>query len=407
MELLTLTLPNGIRLVHKPLPSDVAHCGLFINAGSRDELQKEHGIAHFIEHCIFKGTEKRNLLQVLNRLENVGADLNAFTTKEETCIHASFLNVYYERTLELLSDICFHSVFPEKEIRKEKEVIIDEIRSYQDSPSEQIFDDFEDLLFEGHPLGRNILGTPGNVRKFDGAQIRKFIGRNYSPQRMVISSAGNIDEEKLFGWVRKYFDDVPTTHRNRSREPFSESQSRQITRKKKTFQTHCIIGATGYSLQDEKRFSLALLNNILGGPMMNSRLSLALRERNGIAYQIESGYMPYSDTGIVTIYFGTSREMLDKATDLVCKELRKVMQNKLGTIQLETAKKVIIGQLALARESQLTQMLAIGKSYLTTGRYMDFGEVTGIISRLTSEDILETANKVYAPDRLSTLIFQS
>ena len=407
MEIQTFTLPNGIRLVHKQIPGNVAHCGLYINAGSRDETEEEHGIAHFIEHCVFKGTERRNLYQVLNRLENVGADLNAFTTKEDTCIHASFLNPYYERTLELISDICFHSTFPDKELLKEKEVIIDEIKSYKDTPAEQIFDDFEDLVFEGHPLGRNVLGTPKNVRKFNGDHIRKFIGRNYTTDKMVISSVGNVEMKKLIRWVMKYFSFIDGVSGNDQRITFNDYQPRQVIRKRKIFQTHCMIGATGYSLQDDRRFALAFINNILGGPMMNSRLALALRERNGITYHIESNYVSFTDTGLFSIYFGTNREMLDKAITLTHAELDKLRKNKLGIVQLQTAKNVIIGQLALSQESQLNQMLAMGKSFLVMDRYIDFEEINRIILDLTAEKIQETANEILAPDLLSSLIFQS
>ena len=407
MELQTFTLPNGIRLVHKQIPGNVAHCGLFINAGSRDEFDEEHGIAHFIEHIIFKGTEKRNLYQVLNRLENIGADLNAFTTKEDTCIHASFLNPYYERTLELISDICFHSRFPAKEIQKEKEVVIDEIKSYKDTPAEQIFDDFEDLVFEGHPLGRNILGTPGNVRKFNKEQVQKFIQRNYTTDKMVISSVGNIEMKKLVRWVLKYFSEIPIVSSNGHRTPFTEYHPKRITQKRKIFQTHCIIGTIGYSLQDEKRFALAFLNNILGGPMMNSRLALALRERNGITYHIESNYVSFTDTGIFSIYFGTNKEMLNKAVMLTNRELDLLRKKKLGILQLQTAKKIIIGQLALSQESQLNQMLAMGKSYLVMNKYIDFDEINRIILDLTAEKIQETANEILAPELLSSLVFQS
>jgi len=210
MEIQKFSLPNGIRLIHHSITGTVSHCGIFINAGSRDEKEHEHGLAHFIEHVIFKGTEKRNVYQVLNRLENVGADLNAYTTKEETCIYATFLNQYYDRTLELISDICFHSTFPQKEIDKEKDVIIDEIKSYQDTPSDQIFDDFEDLLFSGHELGRNILGTPKNVRKFKGGDIRQFILETYHTDQMVICSIGNIDFKRFVHLAHKYFSTVPS-----------------------------------------------------------------------------------------------------------------------------------------------------------------------------------------------------
>jgi predicted Zn-dependent peptidase len=403
----TFTLQNGIQLVHKQIPGNIAHCGLFIDTGSRDEDPGEHGMAHFIEHLVFKGTRKRNVYQLLSRLENVGADLNAFTSKEDTCIYASFLKEYYERALELISDICFHPVFPANEIRKEKSVIIDEIRSYKDTPSEQIFDDFEDQLFHGHPLGRNILGTQPNIRKFTREDILKFISRNYSTHRMVISSVGNIGMKKLVRWVQKYFsEDLPGSESN-ERLPFTGYSPKQITRTRKGFQSHCVIGTVGYSFSDDRRFRLAFLNNILGGPMMNSRLAMTLRERSGIAYNIESSYVPFCDTGIFTIYFGTSKEMLEKATDLTMKELEKLRIKKLGVIQLETAKKVILGQMALAQESQLNQMLGMGKSWLVMNNYLDFDEISRIIQDLTADQIMETANEMLSPENLSSLIFKS
>jgi predicted Zn-dependent peptidase len=407
MELQTFTLPNGIRLVHKPVSGNVSHCGLFIGAGSRDETPEEHGIAHFIEHVIFKGTEKRNLYQVLNRLENVGADLNAYTTKEETVIHASFLNTYYERTLELISDICFHSTFPETEIRKEKEVVIDEIKSYQDTPSEQIFDDFEEQVFEGHPLGRNILGTPKNVRKFSKSQIEKFIRRNYTTDRMVISSVGNVEMKKLIRWAAKYFSQVPAIHGTADRSSFNGYSAKDIVKNMKNFQTHCIIGTPGYSAHDDRRFTLAMISNILGGPMMNSRLALALRERNGIAYNVESNYAPLTDTGIFAIYFGTGKEMLSKAVELTHKELDRLRKSKLPESQLRTAKNVVIGQLSLAQESNLNQMLSMGKSFLVLNRYTSIDDIKKIILDMTAAEILECANEILAIKRLSSLVFQS
>jgi predicted Zn-dependent peptidase len=407
MDLQAYQLSNGIRLVHRSVPGNISHCGIFINAGTRDEGNDEQGMAHFIEHVIFKGTESRNVYQVLNRLENVGADLNAYTTKEETCIYASFLNPYYGRTLELISDICFHSTFPQKELDKEKEVIIDEIKSYLDNPSDQIFDDFEDLVFDGHPLGRNILGTPRNVRKFKTADVREFIRRNYNTDQVVISSVGNIGFQKLIRLVENYFSGVAVNRRIHGRKPFIGYVSKQVSRKKKTFQTHCIIGATGYSMESEKRYTLAFLNNILGGPVLNSRLSIALRERNGLTYQIESNYMPYTDTGIVSIYFGTDRTLLEKAYNLVMKEVARLRTEKLSKFQLLTAKKQLIGQLSIAQESRLNQMFAMGKSYLVMNEYLPLEEIIPKIEAITSDSILETANEIFAPERLSHLIFNS
>jgi len=407
MELQVLTLPNGIRLVHRHIPNVVAHFGIFIAAGTRHEKEKEHGIAHFIEHTIFKGTEKRTVYHILNRLENVGADLNAYTTKEKTCIYATFLNEYYARTLELFSDICFHSIFPRKEIEKEKDVVTDEIKSYRDNPAEQIFDDFEDLVFAGHPLGKNILGTPKNIKKFTGEGIRNFIRRNYTADQIVICSVGNIEMKKFISLVRKYFSEIRTGNRNHDRIPFTGYKAVDMTKKRKIFQSHCIIGAPGYSFREEKRFTLAFLNNILGGPVMNSRLSIALREKNGLTYNIESNYMAYSDTGIFAIYFGTDKKLLEKALFILEKELKKIRTEKLGKFQLKTAKKQLIGQLAIAQESKINQMLAIGKSYLVMDNYISIDEIIPKIEMISSEQLIEVANEILAPERMSRLLFQS
>jgi predicted Zn-dependent peptidase len=344
---------------------------------------------------------------VLNRLENVGADLNAYTTKEETCIYATFLDQYYERTLELISDICFHSTFPQQELDKEKDVIIDEIKSYQDTPSEQIFDDFEDLVFDGHPLGRNILGTPKNVKKFTSGDVRAFIRRNYTADQVVICSVGNVDLKKLIHMGMKHFSDIPAMKKERTRMPFTSYHPEKKAQKRKIFQSHCILGAPGYSIEDEKRFRLAFLNNILGGPILNSRLSIALREKNGLTYHIESNYVPYTDTGIVSIYFGTDKNLLEKAYHLVMKEVEKLKTVKLGIQQLQTAKKQLTGQLYIAQESKLNQMLSIGKSLLVMDKYLALEEIIPKMEKITADQLLETANEIFSSGRLSHLIYNS
>jgi len=405
MELQELILPNGIRLIHRFIPNDVAHFGIFIAAGTRNEKEKEHGIAHFIEHTIFKGTEKRSVYQVLNRLENVGADLNAYTSKEETCFYATFLNEYYDRTLELFQDILFHSVFPVKELEKEKQVVIDEIKSYQDTPAEQIFDDFEDLVFDGHPLGKNILGTAINLKSLKRDDILEFIRDNYQLNEMVLVSVGNIQFRKLTRLVNKYFSAVSDHGPAPVHYPFTRYNPRDKVLKKKTNQVHCIVGSIAYPYSDERRIPLALLNNMLGGPILNSRLSLALRERNGLTYHNESNYTPYSDSGIVSIYFGTDPALHQKALEIVHKELAKLRTEKLTRIQLHTIQKQLIGQLAIAQESNLGQMLTIGKSYLLQDRFDPIETIISRIKSTTSEELLEIANEVFEPERLSMLTF--
>ena len=406
MELQVLTLPNGIRLVHRHIPNVVAHFGIFIAAGTRHEKEKEHGIAHFIEHTIFKGTEKRTVYHILNRLENVGADLNAYTSKEETCFYATFLNEYYDRTLELFQDILFHSIFPLKELEKEKQVVMDEIISYQDTPAEQIFDDFEDLVFDGHPLGKNILGTAKNLKSLKREDILDFMKNNYRSDEMILVSVGNIQFSKLVGLVMKYFNSSPEKGQRPGQKAFTNYIPKQKTLKRKINQVHCIVGSTAFAYSDERRIPLALLNNMLGGPILNSRLSLALRERNGLTYHNESNYTPYSDSGIISIYFGTDPALYQRALEIVHKELLKLRTQKLTKIQLHTIQKQLIGQLAIAQESNLGQMLAIGKSYLLQNHFDPIETLISRIRETTSEELIDIANEIFEQGKLSMLTFR-
>jgi len=406
MDIQSFTLPNGIRLIHHSIPNRIAHVGLFINSGTRDEMHDEHGIAHFIEHTIFKGTRKRSVLQVLNRLENVGADMNAFTTKEETCIYASFLYEYYDRTLELFSDILFHSVYPEKELEKEKQVVRDEIRSYRDTPSEQIFDDFEDLVFKGHTLGNNILGSEKSLKTINRNTIFRFIRDTYSCDRIIIVSSGNIPFPRLQKAALKYFNETPETGMPRPRKPFKTYAPVTRIVKKKILQVHCILGAEAYPYTDERMIALALLNNILGGPIMNSRLSLALRERNGLTYHNESNYTPFSDSGIISIYFATDTIHFEQAADIVHKELGKLRNDKLSPVQLHTVKKQLMGQIAIGQESNLSVMLAVGKSYLIRGWYDPVENILRKVEAISADQLREIANDIFEHSRLSMLTFK-
>lgn len=407
MEFYHHTLPNGIRLVHLPANNHVSHAGIFINTGSRDEKDGESGMAHFIEHVIFKGTSHRKVYHILSRLENVGGDLNAFTTKEETCIYASFLNKFYERTLELIKDITFDSTFPQKELEKEKEVIYEEINSYKDSPSEQIFDDFEEQVFAGHPIGKNILGNPKNIKKFTRDDVLKFIGNNYHTDQMVVCSVGKIDFKKLVRIVEKYFSSVNPKQRGWSRERFSGySQSRTIF-KKRTFQNHCLIGNVAYNILDNKNTAFALLNNVLGGPGLNSRLNLAIREKYGFAYNLESNYTPYSDTGIFSVYISTENGYLEKSLELINNEFDKLRKKRLGTLQLKRAKQQIMGQIAIANESRINKLFHVGRSFLLKNSAESINEIYQKIDKVNSDELLEIANEVFFPDHLSTLVYKA
>ena len=393
-------------MVHHYVDSPVAHCGVIINTGSRDEMPNEQGIAHFIEHTIFKGTKKRKAYHIISRLEDVGGEMNAYTSKEETAVHASFLCEYYERALELFGDILINSTFPEKELKKEKEVIIDEINSYNDSPSELIFDDFEELIYDGHPMGRNILGTPKLVRSFDAEKIRHFIAQNYNTDQMVICSVGKIHPKKILLLAERYFAHLPLSARSYQREKYSGYQpiNREIL--KDTYQAHCIIGGEALDVYHPDRLGLVLLNSILGGQSGNSRLNLTLRERNGIAYNIESSYTAYSDTGTFTIYFGTDKENLERAILLINREIKTLQNVTMGAIQLSKAKKQLIGQLAMSQENHEDLMLAIGKSFLVFNKIEDLDEIYKKIDALTASQLMEIANNILDANKLSLLIYK-
>ncbi len=394
---------NGIRLVHQPSASLVAHFGFIVLTGSRDEEEDEHGMAHFIEHVIFKGTKKRKNYHIISRLEDVGGEINAYTTKEETCVHASFLKEDYRRAIELIYDICFNSVFPEKEISKEKSVILDEILSYKDNPSELIFDDFEEQVFHGLPIGRNILGTPENLEKFDRNSIRKFIGNNYSTSEMVICCVGDLNFGKLVLFCKQYFGSVESKNRKKLRVPPNGYKPEFKSLEKNTFQNHCMLGNIAYKLDDKRRIGLLLLSNILGGPGMNSRLNMSLRERNGYSYDVESHYAPYSDTGIFMVYFGCDKGKFDKSLALVYKEFEKLRKDALGSLQLSKAKKQILGQVAIMSENNEALMLSMGKTLLVHNQIDTLEEIRKKIDAVTSLQIMEAANDILEPGKLSVL----
>jgi predicted Zn-dependent peptidase len=404
-EFLTHTLNNGIRLIHKPTDSPVAHLGIIINAGSRDEKPQEHGLAHFIEHSVFKGTQTRKAFHILSRIEDVGGELNAYTTKEETALFSTFLAEFYDRTAELLSDILFNSSYPEKEINREKEVILEEINSYKDSPSELIFDEFEELVFDGHPIARNILGTKENLIVLNRNSIISFIENNYHTDQMVISSVGKIPFASLVKLIEKYFGGVAEKIRVKKRQRFENYIPSTRVIEKNTFQSHCVLGNISYEILNPRRIVMVLLNNIVGGQAMNSRLNMALRERKGMAYNIESGYTAYSDTGLFNVYFGTDRDNLKKATELIMKEFKLLREKKLGVMQLTRARRQLMGQIAISTENHEDLMLTIGKSYMLFNKVETVDEIFKKIEKIDHTDLLEVANEVLSADQLSKLIY--
>ena len=404
-DFLTHTLKNGIRLIHKPTDSPVGHLGILINTGSRDEEEHEHGLAHFIEHSVFKGTKKRKAFHILSRIEDGGGELNAYTTKEETALFSTFLAEFYDRTAELLSDILFNSIYPERELQREKEVVNEEINSYKDSPSELIFDDFEELVFHGHPIARNILGTRKNLQNFNRESIFRFIENNYHTDQMVIGSVGKINFAHLVNLTEKYFGEAESKRRKNGRHRFEHYMPGNRIVQKNTFQAHCVMGNIAYDFAHPKRIAMVLLNNIIGGQAMNSRLNLALRERKGMAYNIESGYSAYSDTGLFNVYFGTDHENLAKATDLVLKEFKLLRNKKLGSVQLKKAQKQLIGQIAISTENREDLMLTIAKSFLVYNKVDPMRVIFQKIEAITADDLLEVANEVLDEKQMSKIIY--
>lgn len=406
MQYFSHTLSNGLRIVHLPSNSPVSYCGFAVNAGTRDEEASEFGLAHFVEHMLFKGTAKRKAWHILNRMENVGGELNAYTTKEETFVYSVFMEEHFGRAFELLNDLVFHSRFPRQEIEKEVDVILDEINSYEDSPSELIFDEFENQLFAGHALGHNILGDEKSLLSFGPESGLSFTKRFYTPGNMLFFSMGRIDFRKIVKMAERVLSDIecPLTPRNRVAPGEMIPAIRKIH--KETHQAHVLIGGRAYSMHDERRVPLFLLNNLLGGPGMNNRLNVSLREKNGLVYNVESNVTSYTDTGLATIYFGTDPKNMEKSLQLVHKELRKLREVKLTATQLAAAKKQVIGQLGVSGDNREGLFLGLGKSYLHYNRYDTLPEVFAKVEKLTSEDILETANDIFAPERLSALIYQ-
>lgn len=400
------TLRNGLRIIHEPSLSKVAYCGFAIDAGTRDETENEQGMAHFVEHLIFKGTQKRKAWHILNRMENVGGDLNAYTNKEETVVYAAFLTEHFARALELLGDIVFHSTFPQHEIEKETEVIIDEIQSYEDTPSELIFDDFEDMIFRDHPLGRNILGKPDLLRSFRTDDVLSFTNRFYQPENMVFFVLGNLDFKKVVRLVEKFLADIPSVAVNSQRVPPPLYKHEHMVVSKETHQAHVMIGSRGYNAYDDKRTALYLVNNILGGPGMNSRLNVSLRERRGLVYNVESNLTSYTDTGAFCIYFGTDVDDMDTCLKLTYKELKRMRDVKLTSSQLLAAKKQLIGQIGVASDNNENNALGMAKTFLHYHKYESPESVFQRIEALTAENLQEVANEMFAEEYLSTLIYK-
>lgn len=406
MDCEQFVLTNGLRIVYiedKTIPT--VHCGLMVNAGSRDERAKEHGLAHLIEHCLFKGTKNRRAFHILTRLDSVGGEINAYTTKEETCIYSSSLSEHFDRSAELIADIVFHSTFPRREIEKEKSVVIDEINSYKESPDEMLLDEFESQLYPKSLLGRSILGTKASVSKFSENSIAKFVDRLYTTDQMVFAVVGNVSSKKLIRFCKKHLETIPRNSR-KSIDRNTPSRARfEIQKNKSVHQLHAIIGGSTIGLNSEKRRTMVLLNNLLGGPALNSRLNMNIRERMGYCYYIESNYTPYSDTGLFQIYFGTDAKHADRTSKLVQKELLILMDKPLSDKALNAAKKQLLGQMALSQEQRSNLMLSLAKSVLHFNRVDTYDQIQEKVNTITGADVQQMAIDTFQPKDLSTLIY--
>ena len=413
MKYNTYTLDNGLRIIHLPSDSKVVYCGYQINAGTRNEEPGEEGLAHFCEHVTFKGTERRKAWHILNCLESVGGDLNAYTNKEGTVYYSAILKEHIARAVDLLSDIVFHSVYPQAEIDKEVEVICDEIESYNDSPAELIYDEFENILFKGSPLGHNILGTAEQVRAFKTEDALRFTQKLYRPDNAIFFAYGDIDFKKLVRLLQRALaDDESVVNLAEEKLPKNYPSvgdgiaGQTIVMQKNTHQAHVMIGTRAYDVNDDRRMPLYLLNNMLGGPGMNAKLNLALREHNGLVYTVESTMVAYGDTGTWSIYFGCDEHDVKRCLRLVRKELDKFMQKPLSEAQLKAAKKQIKGQVGVACDNRENFALDFGKSFLHYGWEKNVDRLYEQVDEITAEQIQAVAQELFDKDRLTTLIFR-
>lgn len=406
MDILQFQLPNGIRIAHKHISSKIVCCGITINAGTRDEFLGEHGLAHFIEHVIFKGTHTKSAKEIAQVIEADGGELNAFTTKEETVFHCTLLKNGFEDAVELLADLIQNATFPRAELEKEKEVIRDEINSYHDSPSELIFDRFEAMIFDNDPMGVDILGSKKDLRTFTPKKIRNFMERNYHTDQMVFSVVGDFTEEEIRSVAERYFAPILPKHRPWAR-PATSAYTPQISvSKRDTYQAHCIIGTRAYTFHQKERYPLSLLTNLLGGPCQNSLLNQSLREDRGLVYNVEAGYTPYSDTGIFNIYLGCDKKNLSVCLDLIRQQLDLLQNQPMSEQSLKDAKRQFIGQLTISAESYEQSMLNMGKSLISYNRIETAAESLKEIESITPEDIQNIAKAMFGPDQISQLIFK-
>ncbi len=401
----SLTLDNGLRVVYAPSPTNTVYLGLALDAGTRDETNEESGMAHFAEHLSFKGTDRRTSRQIITYMESVGGDLNAFTGKEETVYYCTCQKEHFHRAMDILFDVVFHSRYPQEEMDKEVEVVIDEIESYNDSPSELIYDDFEAMLFQGHPLGRNILGNAERLRQFKSEDVARYTRRLYTPDRTVLFVYGNVELDEI---LRR----IPNNILSEARQSIVRAQTTHCpapcerTINKDTHQAHIMMGARAFGGNHEKHLALFLANNILGGPGLSSRLNLALREKRGLVYTVESTLTTYTDTGVWAIYFGCDHHDAEKCKRIVKKELQRLCDAPLSDKALAAAKRQIIGQIALSYDNFESVAIGMGKRMLHYGRTQTKEKMIERIQALTAEQVWDAAKEVFNPENLTILEYR-
>jgi len=399
--------PNGLRLVYKQVPTTrIVHCGLILDVGSRDENESQQGIVHFWEHMAFRGTKKRKAFHILNGLESVGGELNAYTTKEKICFYASVLDRYFQKAVELLADITFQATFPQKQIEKERSVILEEMAMYEDSPDDAIQDDFDQLVFKEHPLGKNILGNRSSVGGFKQHDFLQFINENLRTERVVFSCVGNLPFAKVVKVADRYLNQVQAQGNSRPpRAWFNGYHAEQKSVSRSVIQAHCALGRPAYSIRHQDRLPFFALVNLLGGPGMNSRLNLTLREKHGLVYAIEAQYTPYQDTGLLSIFFGTDARMMGRSLKLIKKELVLLQDRPLGTLQLHRVKEQLVGQLAMAEEHNMNLMLMMGKSLLDLDQIKSLEEIISEVRSITAAKIQDLAREMFNHKDFSVLTF--
>ena len=401
-----IELPNGIRVIHKQVTdSKIAHVGVMLDIGSRDELEDEQGLAHFWEHMVFKGTKKRKAFHIINRLESIGGELNAYTTKEKICFYSAVLLNHLDKSVELLADITFNSTFPEKQIDKERTVILEEMAMYRDSPEDAIQDEFDELIFPNHSLGKNILGTEQTVSTFTRSHFQSFLQRNLNTEKIIISSVGNYTMSKLMRLVRKHFGIIPHKNGTPERKWFEGYIPTKKESKKPITQAHFAIGKPAFSIRDQNRVPFFFLINLLGGPGMNSKLNLSLREKHGLVYGVDASYSPFLDTGQLGIYFATDAKQLKKAQRLLFKEIDLLKKKPMGELQLHKAKQQIKGQLAMSEENKNAFMLMMAKSMLDVNKVPNINTMFKKIDDLKATQLQDLALETLDIEQMSSLTY--